>query len=77
MSQEKQTYDWGNCVSRLAKIDNEISAIGKALRSKELGLTHTERQAFDERMGALEGMRAMVSAEKDKALTRIIPKGVV
>lgn len=75
MSQEKKAYEWGEYVSRLAKIDNEISAIGKVLRSKELGLTATERKALEDRQSALEGVRAMVSAEKDKALTHIIPKG--
>lgn len=76
MSQEKKAYEWGDCVSRLAKIDNEISAIGKALRSKELGLTATERQALEARQSALESVRAIVSAEKDQALTRIIPQGI-
>lgn len=76
MPQEKKAYEWGDCISRIAKIDNEISAIGKALRSKELGLTATERQAFEDRQRALEGVRAVVSAEKDKALTHIIPKKI-
>jgi hypothetical protein len=75
MSQgKKNAYEWGDCVSRIGKIDNELSAIGKALTSKDLGLTATERKAFEDRQSALEGVRAVVSAEKCKALAHITPK---